>query len=94
MNEDIETALQRLRQDEIPLRLNTLEGNVLAQVANHSFARSGAPMMVRIGAIAGALLMGVVGGLMPANTAKAEPPLAPFAGASDLAPATLLLGKP
>ena len=94
LNDDIETALHRLAQDAVPLRLNALQDNVLGEVANHSFAHSGAPMMARAGAIAGALLMGVAGGLMPADTAEAEPSLAPFAGASDLAPATLLLGNP
>ena len=91
--DEIDMDLQRLGRDAVPLRLNALEDNVLGKVANHSFAHSGAPMMVRVGAVAGALLMGVVGGLMPTQTTQAELPLAPFAGASDLAPASLLLGK-
>ena len=90
---DIDMDLQRLGRDAVPLRLNALEDNVLGKVANHSFAHSGAPMMVRVGAVAGALLMGAVGGLMPTETAKAEPSLAPLAGGSELAPATLLLGN-
>lgn len=93
MNDELDSALQRLAQDDVPPHLQAIEHMVIARVANHRFERPGAPMIVRVGAIAGALLMGVAGGLMPAEDAKAQPSLAPFAGASDLAPASLLLGK-
>lgn len=94
MRDEIDTALERLAQDDVPARLSTIESAVLAGVASHRFPRSGEFTALRVAVVGGALMMGVAGGLMPTDTAEAQLSLTPIAGASDLAPASLLLGKP
>ena len=94
MSDEIDAALQRLARDDVPARLSTVESAVLAGVASHRFQQPGELTALRVAAIGGALMMGVAGGLVPTGTADAQPSLTPIAGASDLAPASLLLGKP
>ena len=94
MQKNIDTALERLARDDVPARLSDIEGAVLDGVAGHRFPQRGELTRVRVMAISGALLMGLAGGLMPTDDVEAQPSLTPIAGASDLAPASLLLGKP
>ena len=92
MSEELEIGLTRLAADNVPAALETVQGKVLEQVAG---LRATAPQLgtgIRVVAVMGALLMGVAGGLMP-NGAEAQPSLAPISGASELAPATILLGQ-
>jgi hypothetical protein len=91
MSEEIDAALQRLAGDKIPAGLDSIESIVLERVASHRFPTAGEYTTLRALAVAGALLMGVAGGLMPANEAEALPSLTPVAGASELAPSSLLL---
>ena len=93
MRDEIDTALHRLGRDEVPARLTAIDSAVLARVASHRFAQPGEFAALRVAAIGGALMMGVAGGMIPAGGADAQPSLTPIAGASDLAPASLLLGK-
>ena len=92
MSEELEIGLTRLAADNVPAALETVQGKVLEQVAG---LRAAAPQLgtgIRVVAVMGALLMGVAGWLMP-NGAEAQPSLAPISGASELAPATILLGQ-
>lgn len=93
MRYTIDTALERLARDDVPARLRTIDSAVLERVADHRFPRPGELTKLRVLAIGGALLMGVAGGLMPTDTVEAQPALTPIAGASDFAPASLLLGE-
>ncbi len=92
MNEELEIGLTRLATDNVPAALETVQGKVLNQVTGLRVTAPPLGTGIRVVAIMGALLMGVAGGLMP-NGAKAQPSLAPLSGASELAPATILLGQ-
>lgn len=94
MTDEIDTTLQRLARDDVPAGLTRIESAVFMEVASHRFPQPGEFTALRVAAVGGALLMGVAGGLMPTGSADAQPSLTPIAGASDLAPASLLLGKP
>jgi hypothetical protein len=93
MSQDIDNALQRLADDQVPTGLMSIESVVLERVSEHRFSPAGQYTTLRVFAVAGALLMGVAGGLMPTDEAEAQPSLTPVAGASDLAPSSLLLGR-
>jgi hypothetical protein len=91
MSREIDKALQRLADDQVPAGLTSIDSVVLERVSGHRFSPAGQYATLRVFAVAGALLMGIAGGLMP--TAEAQPSLTPVAGASDLAPSSLLLGR-
>ncbi len=89
MMDDLEAALRRLSHDEAPVRLAATEAEVLQRVAGHSFhARE--PGSFRVIAVAGALLMGVAGGLIQPEQSDASRSLSRLSGATDLAPSTVL----
>ncbi len=89
MMNDLEAALRRLSQDEAPVRLAATEAEVLQRVAGYSFhARE--PGSFRVIAVAGALLMGIAGGLMQPEQSGASRSLSRLSGATDLAPSTVL----
>lgn len=87
---DIDTALSWLANDRVPRRLALTEASVLAQVSGHSFARREASNRLGIAAAAAALIMGIAGGLMPGEPARAQESLSPIGGAAELAPSSLL----
>jgi hypothetical protein len=93
MSQEIDSDLQRLADDQVPAGLTSIDSVVLEQVAGHRFSPAGQYTTLRVFAVAGALLMGVAGGFMPTEEAEAQPSLTPVAGASDLAPSSLLLGQ-
>jgi hypothetical protein len=89
MMNDLEADLRRLSQDEPPVRLAATEAEVLRRVSGYSFhARE--PGSFRVIAVAGALLMGVAGGLVQPEQSGASRSLSRFSGATDLAPSTVL----
>jgi hypothetical protein len=89
---DIDSALRRLSKETAPPGLSLIEDRVMARVEGHSFAKDS--MRLRAGAVAFALVMGVVGGMLPDNAAKARPAPSGLSEAVDLAPSTLLAGAP
>lgn len=88
--DDLDGALARLARDRVPDRLSSIDGLVLSRVAGHSFAGDDQPFGFRVAAIAAALVLGVAAGMLPAERAGAEGSLAPFGGAAELAPSSLL----
>lgn len=88
--DDIDIALKWAANAPVPTRLAVTEALVLGRVSSHRFATRELPIGLRVTALAVALLMGVVGGLMPAEPAAAEQSLSPIGGAAELAPSTLL----
>lgn len=90
--DDIDFALSRAASAPVPTRLAATEALVLSRVSGHSFATRELPVGFRVAAMASALIMGVAGGLVPAEPAAAEHSLSPIGGAAELAPSTLLTG--
>lgn len=88
--DDLDGALARLASDRVPDRLSSIDGLVLRRVAGHSFACDDHPIGFRVAAVAAALFMGVAAGMLPAERASGEGALAPFGGAAELAPSSLL----
>jgi len=89
MMRDLDADLRRLSLDEAPVRLAAAEAEVLQRIADHSFhARESRSFSVI--AVAGALLMGVAGGLMQAEQPGVSRSLSPLSRATDLAPSTVL----
>lgn len=90
MEEELELGLQRLAADRAPPRLALIEEAVLQRVAGHRFAPS--ERLFRIGWMVTltALLMGMVGGLLPPEHSPDS--LTPLLDTSSLAPVSLLEG--
>lgn len=91
MNE-IDTALRRLAQAPPPAHLARMEAVVFERIDGYSFVRRKITTSFRVGAVALALIMGIVGGLIPRQPADATDSLVPISDAAKLAPSTLLLG--
>jgi hypothetical protein len=90
--DEIDIVLRRAASAPVPTRLAATEALVLSRVSGHSFATRELPIGFRATAMAAALVMGVAGGLMPAEPAAAEQSLSPIGGAAEFAPSTLLTG--
>ena len=92
MMDELQGELERLARDVPPARLALVEQAVLAQVAGHQFGSS--EPRFRVGLLAGgaALVMGVLGGVLPADKGSAEP-LTPLVEVSRLAPSSLLMER-
>lgn len=91
--DDIDSGLARLARDPVPARLMASEASVLQRISGHSFAAQGdVSTRLRIMVVGAALVMGVAGGLVPAEPVAAEHSLSPIGGAAELAPSTLLTG--
>lgn len=90
MMNEIDAALLRLSQDQVPSRLAATEALVLDRITGGSPRSHDASRPFRIAAVAAALMIGILGGLMPGESATAKPSLSPLGGAADLAPSTLL----
>lgn len=93
MNEELDGKLRRLSIDSTPERLALLEQNVLEAVAGHRFSSS--ETLFRAGSVAGcvALVMGVLGGVLPATPDQTFDPLTPLLETSHLAPSSLLVER-
>ena len=85
MNE-LDSMLRQLRDAPLPDRLATLDGEVLARVAQ---LRSGGSQRPVIMATAFALFIGVAAGAAPPTSAEATP-LTLFGTSASLMPSTLL----
>ncbi len=88
MSDEINRALARLSQQPVPGALAQTELTVLDRIAAFGPRLRELPRNFWLGAIGMALLMGIVGGLLP--VVREEAPLFPLAPASRLAPSTLL----
>lgn len=86
---DLDKILGRLAADPAPPELASIETEVLRRVDGHSFGSADTGPL-RIGIVAAALVMGVIGGILPEGHARAERALAPLAGELEHAPSTLL----
>lgn len=88
MSDDINRVLARLSEQPMPGALAQTELMVIERIAHFGPRLRDLPTSFWIAAIALALLMGIVGGALPAG--QEEAPLFPLAPASRLAPSTLL----
>lgn len=88
MSDDINRALARLAVQPVPTALAQTEANVLDRIAAFGPRLRDLPVSVWVGAATAALVLGILGGLVP--TTGEEPPLFPLAPESRLAPSTLL----
>ncbi len=89
---DIDGELERLARDVPAARLALVEQTVLAGVSGHQFSSS--ESRFRVGLLAGgaALVMGVLGGVLPAEKGSAEP-FTPLVEVSRFAPSSLLVER-
>ena len=87
---DLDTALRRLAEDPVPLRLNAVEDQVIERVAVHRFGGTGESLQVRVALVTVALLMGIAGGMVSDAAAQQQPKPALLAGIEDIAPSSLL----
>ena len=90
--DDIDEALAWLATDRVPARLAATETVILARVSGHCFGTSEIPGAWRTAGVAAALIMGIAGGLLPNESARATHSLSPLDGSSALAPSALLTG--
>lgn len=88
MSDDISRALARLSEQPVPGALAQTELTVLERIAAFGPRLRELPTSFWLAAIGLALLMGIVGGILPG--AREEAPLYPLAPASRLAPSSLL----
>lgn len=88
MNDEISRALARLSEQPVPGALAQTELTVLERIAAFGPRLRDLPTSFWIAATGLALLMGILGGMLPA--VREEAPLFPLAPASRLAPSTLL----
>lgn len=89
---DIDQALICLSRDPVPDGLASIENVVLGRVAGHGYETQRLPARWPLAIVTGALVMGVAGGLLPREDARAQSPLMPIGGAGEIAPSTLLTG--
>lgn len=88
VSEDINRALARLSEQPVPGALAQTELTVLERIGAFGPRLRDLPLRFWFAATALALLMGIIGGAVPA--ARNEAPLFPLAPASRLAPSSLL----
>lgn len=89
---ELHTALRRLSEESVPLRLKAVEDQVMERVMSHRFGSAGESLRTRVALVTVALLMGIAGGMV--SDAAAEPQRSPavLADIEDLAPSSLLSG--
>ena len=90
---DIDRALRRLAEDPVPSRLAATEGFALIEISGRAPASHDLPTPFRVAAVAAALAMGIAGGLVPSESAKAEQTVTLIGAAAELAPSSLLMGR-
>ena len=88
---DIDTALQRLAEEEAPSRLLLVDAAVLDQIEGHRFGARDVSTSFGALTVATALMMGIAAGLIPGQTSDANDDFAVMSGAAKLAPSTLLV---
>lgn len=91
MSEDINRALERLSRQPVPPALAQIETTVLDRVAQMGPRFRGIPPRYFAGIATVALMMGIVGGVLPRQNAVADSTLYPLAPAARLAPSSLLV---
>ncbi|WP_188053884.1 hypothetical protein [Sphingosinithalassobacter sp. CS137] len=89
---DIDSALQRLAKAPPPTDLDRLEAAVFERVEGHGFGQPHVGTPLRICAVALAVALGIVGGLIPNRSGDAESFPVPLSDAARFAPSTLLIG--
>lgn len=91
MYDAVEIGLARLAKDSVPSSVLSIEEQVLRRLAGDRLCGTRPHTYFRVSAVAGALLAGVVGGILPSRQVSAEPSLATISGASGLTPTSILL---
>ena len=89
---DIDRALRRLAEDPVPSRLAATEALVLGKISGPTSTHD-VPVPFRVAAVTAALAMGIAGGLLPSQSAKAEQTVTLIGAAGELAPSSLLMGR-
>ncbi len=87
--DDLDRALQQLRNLPVPIRLAALESDVLMQIDSErsASALTAAPALSLAAVLA--LGIGIGAAVLPGGSAQAAQP-SPFSAGADLAPSTLL----
>ncbi len=88
---DLDSALRRLAEAPAPEKLASIEADVMARVAEHSFGKES--LRVRAAAVGFAFLIGIAGGMLPDASARAKDTGPALSKAVELAPSTLLAGS-
>ena len=88
MSDDLNRALARLSEQPVPGALAQTERTVLERIAAFGPRLRELPRSFWLAAVGLALVMGIVGGVLPG--ARQEAPLYPLAPESRLAPSSLL----
>jgi hypothetical protein len=89
---EVEKALERLASEPVPSQLSTMNAAILERFSGHRFANPSETSSIRIGLVALALGMGLMGGLVPESSAVARQSQYPLSGADQFAPSSLLAG--
>lgn len=88
---DIDSGLRRLAEDQVPGRLAATEAVVMDAVAGHRFPAPEVSFRFRVAAVGLALIMGIAGGMITEEPARARQSLSVISG-GELAPSALLTG--
>ncbi len=89
---DIDSALRRLAEAPPPAHLSQVDAAVFKRIEGHRFGPRNVAITYSAGGVVMlALVMGIVGGLVPGESASRDA-LVPISNAAKLAPSTLLLG--
>ena len=86
---DIDSALRRLAKEQLPGRLAAIEDGVMDAVAGHIFPAPEVSFRFRFAAVGLALVMGIAGGMITEEPARARQSLSLISG-GELAPSALL----
>src|SRR3546814_12079680 len=86
---EIDRALQRLSEDAVSTRLAATEASILEKISSPNFGAHDLPRPFRLAAVTAALAMGIAGGLVPSESAKAEQYLPLIGAAAALAPSKI-----
>ena len=90
MSDEVSNALERLSRQPPPPSLMRVDAAVMERIATMPRAISHLPPAVRVLSVAGALLMGIAGGLMPNGSDSSTDALYTLEPAARLAPSSLL----
>lgn len=86
---DIDSRLRRLAEDQVPDRLAATEAVVMGAIAGHIFPAPEVSFRFRFAAVGLALVMGIAGGMITEEPARARQSHSLISG-GELAPSVLL----